>query len=163
MDLPPGSAHCCKVTRRIRAGVRRPAAVVADEIIRTLHGLQAQRRKAVYGKIDPEEATTISSGRPWSRRIWLPGRPGLRTGRERRRRKRVLSAPWHEAAAALIDFGTQSARAGENRELADPGAPFRHGSRRGAGKILREQIKDVLSLHELNRLLGEAGMVERCA
>ncbi len=50
--------HCCKVTHHNPHWVAGSGRVMVEEIV-TLHGLEVQRRKVVYGTINPKEATKI--------------------------------------------------------------------------------------------------------
>jgi ATP-dependent helicase HrpA len=50
--------HCCKVTHQNPHWVVSSGRVMVEEII-TLHGLEIQRRKVVYGNINPTDATKI--------------------------------------------------------------------------------------------------------
>ncbi|MGO8699906.1 MAG: ATP-dependent RNA helicase HrpA [Limisphaerales bacterium] len=156
--------HCCKVTHQNPRWSPAAGNVLVDEII-TLHGLEVQRRKAAYGNINPREATTIFIRSALVEENLAPGsNSGLDDGEVDRDEVRVLSAP----PPSKPKLPPLHRFLEHNRRVRDKIENWRTRVRHhgldlddALAKFYGQHVKNVSSLHELNRLLGEAGMVDR--
>ena len=135
-----------------------------DEIV-TLHGLEVQRRKVAYGNINPGDAAAIFIRSALVEENLLPSRAGIDEGEPDSDDVRVLTS----GAAAKPDLPPAYGFLARNRSAREKIENWRTRVRHHGLADLDEamalfyarHIKDVSSLHELNRLLRDPEMPER--
>ncbi len=156
--------HCCKITHQNPRWDASAGNVLVDEII-TLHGLEVQRRKTSYGTVNPQEATAIFIRSALVEEHLSPGRKaGPGEGDADRDEVRVLSAQRLPESKLPPAYRFVE----HNRRIREKIENWRTRVRHHGmdldetlANFYRQHITGVSSLHELNRALGEPGMVER--
>jgi ATP-dependent helicase HrpA len=157
--------HCCKLTHQNPHWSPTAGTVLVEEIV-TLHGLEVQRRKVAYAKINSPDATAIFIRSALVEENVAPSRN--REGDETeadRDEVRVLTA----AAVAKPELPSAYRFLAHNRSIRQKIENWRTRVRDHALADLDEtlaafyarHISDVSSLHELNRLLRDPSMPER--
>jgi ATP-dependent helicase HrpA len=157
--------HCCKLTHQNPHWNVAAGSVLVDEII-TLHGLEVQRRKVAYGNINSTDATAIFIRSALVEENLLLGRKSTedREG-EDVDVVRVLTA----APRKKPELPPQYRFLTHNRSVREKIENWRTRVRNYAlgdldqalATFYARQITGVSSVHELNRLLREAGAQEK--
>ncbi|MGD0410272.1 MAG: ATP-dependent RNA helicase HrpA [Verrucomicrobiota bacterium] len=157
--------HCCKLTHQNPHWSRSAGHVLVEEVV-TLHGMEVQRRKVAYGKINSRDATAIFIRSALVEENLMPSRkcPGDEEDADRDE-VRVLTS----VAAAKPQWPPSLRFLAHNRSIREKIENWRTRVRHHALADLDEslaafyarRLTDVSSLHQLTQLLRDPAMPER--
>ena len=157
--------HCCELSHQNPHWSASAGNVLVEEIV-TLHGLEVQRRKVVYGNINSTEATAIFIRSALVEENLLPSRNRGEDGDDADRDEvRVLTS----VAVAEPEWPPCCRFLAHNRSVREKIENWRTRVRHHGMADLDESlaafyarhITDVSSLHQLNQLLCDPAMPER--
>jgi ATP-dependent helicase HrpA len=147
--------HLCKTTHSNPHWSPEAGRVLVDEVI-TLHGLEVRRRKAAYSNINPEDATRIFVRSALVEDRLFPEIPNEDFEDARGGKQQIKTAPAPRDPHARFPFLKQ------NRDLREKienwQTRVRHHAFANLDEALfafyAERIRNVSSVHELNRFVG---------
>jgi ATP-dependent helicase HrpA len=156
--------HCCKVVHQNPRWTTSAGNVLVDEIV-TLHGLEVQRRKVSFGNINPQQATEIFIRSALVEdNLFQTSASNDEDDSEDQDETRVL----REAPQSSRELPRSFRFLEHNRRVREKIENWRTRVRHhtldldsALAEFYSRHIKNVSSLHEMNRLLGESGMVDR--
>ncbi len=157
--------HCCKVAHQNPRWSAAAGNVLVDEII-SLNGLEILRRKASFGNIKPQEATAIFIRSALVEENIFPGmgRGAEEADEDDRDEVRVLRAAQPATPQLPPGYRFMAHNRGVREKIENWRTRVRHHGMdidSALAAFYAKHIESVSSLHEMNRLLDEPGMVEK--
>ena len=157
--------HCCKLTHQNPHWSQSAGNVLVEEIV-TLHGLEVQRRKVAYGKINSKDATAIFIRSALVEENLLPSRNREADEDDADRDEvRVLTSVAVAKPELPPAYRFLAHNRGIREKIENWRTRVRHHALADLDEALAEfyarHITEVSSLHELNRLLRDPAMPER--